>query len=209
MVTNAAFPVMSPARASGTHVNLTAPALPLQLFTATERAFHEVMIGVWHAGKRFWKSGPRSLIELIGQYGAVNAAKLLLRDAAWLEVGLVNYIAEDHPEACVEAQVGDVRWRELFTRRDVSVALDKLRRFGHVPPWANLPRPPEADELTCILRRRFEAVDLRPSGRLWVVAGPQWRDYFGALVDRPSEFKEAPHGGKAVGHRPAFWLKDV
>ncbi|HTU70333.1 MAG TPA: AAA domain-containing protein [Candidatus Baltobacteraceae bacterium] len=70
-----------------------------------------------------------------------------------------------------------------------------------------------ADRVIDLLLRsgveRSDVIDKRDHerGSLWVIADESQRDLFESLARRGVRFTFAPEGGRATGHRPAWWMR--
>jgi hypothetical protein len=100
---------------------------------ALESDFNTAMLEVYTRAKTEAKYAAVRFLQMVVERGGVATARYLLREPT-ISAGYAALYERGRLDLTVERVVLDPRWRDLFTRAELQVAVKRLGEYGYSSP---------------------------------------------------------------------------
>ncbi len=98
--------------------------------TDKEPAFHEAMLGIYHAAKGECGYNATYFLQMVNEHGGLAAAKQLLSKPGFSD-GLTALWECGRLDFSMEALVLQEQWQSLFTEEELRIAQMRLKELGY------------------------------------------------------------------------------
>lgn len=100
---------------------------------------------------------PKAYIQMVDDYGALNATKRLLSSKQKITEGLIKLYELGRLDLCFESIIFEPEWHDLFTKEELTEAKNRLKSLNYDVSNLNVePLKPESDNKDFIFNLSFQ-----------------------------------------------------